>query len=308
MIEVSVIVTFHNEKALARTTLTAIGRMRRDAADHGIVSELVAVLDCADPETRAVVLAHPELSSQARAIEVSHRDPGLSRNAGVSNAAGAILVMLDGDNYYSSNWLERSFHYIRKWGNDVILHPATKMIFGDDRYTIVRQHDQESDHYDPAGWLVHNFWDTCSAASRKIYERCPYQPTQVALTGFGYEDWHWNCETVASGYKHKVIDDAFMLYRRKKDGMCEQHNTLSAIIRPTALFQPDRAGSQLLTGRSRDTRLRRFAGAGREFARSCQAHLFTMLQVSESSLIPRLPGFLRQAMEPMVRRARALFF
>ncbi|MDR3490294.1 MAG: glycosyltransferase family A protein [Bradyrhizobium sp.] len=156
-----------------------------------------------DPETKGVVRAHPALLNQARSLEVDNGDVAMSRNNGVAASTGEILCILDGDDYYSKNWIERNVYFIRKYGEDVILHPELAISFGS-KIECQRNIDQTAPAYDAADLLLHNYWAVWTSSRRTTYERCPYQRRGPSTSGFGYEDWHWNCETIARGYKHRI--------------------------------------------------------------------------------------------------------
>ena len=249
MIDVSLIVTFHNEKILAHQTLSSIARARKYAYDHGISSELVAVLDRADKETAAIVRHHPDFLNQGRALEVDNGDAATSRNEGIRAATGNIVCIADGDDYYSENWIERSVHGLKAYGHQAIIHPEIVVTFGDSNF-YHRQIDQKDPDFNAAGLLSHNYWVAWASSWKDTFERIPYQRTAPAQTGFGYEDWHWNCETIASGYVHHLAEQTVGFYRRKKQGVLASDNQSSAIIKPTALFEPLKARSFLRGRRS----------------------------------------------------------
>ena len=56
---ISAIATFHGEGLLAHKTMLGLERVRREAEAQGVSVELVAVLDCADRETKRVVMSSP---------------------------------------------------------------------------------------------------------------------------------------------------------------------------------------------------------------------------------------------------------
>ena len=239
MIDVSVVVTFHNEKILAHQTLSSISRARKHAESHGLATELVAVFDRADMETEAVVRNHPDFLHQSCAINVDNGDAGTSRNDGVKIARGNIICIADGDDYFSQNWLERSAHCLKALGNKTILHPEIVVSFGD-THSYHRQIDQSDPTYNVAGLFSYNYWVSWASSRKETFEQCPYQRTSQAESGFGYEDWHWNCETTAAGYVHHIAKKTVGFYRRKSSGIWAAENRSSAITKPTALFDPTR--------------------------------------------------------------------
>lgn len=237
-IDVSLLITFHNEGILAYSTLNSIERCRKYAEDVGITTEYIWVLDSTSEETRKVLMSHPAANGNVKIIEVSHKDLGASRNSGVQGASGAAIAILDGDDYFSTNWIERAWFYLQEYGDKVILHPEVVINFGA-HSAYCWQVDQGIPDFDKNSLLAHNLWTSWTFAKRSVYRNCPYSTTRPQETGFGYEDWHWNCESVASGYQHRLALKTVGFYRRKKSSLVTTTTALGAIIPPTKLFSRD---------------------------------------------------------------------
>lgn len=156
-VDVSLLITFHNEGVLAHSTLNSIERCRKYAETSGITTEYVWVLDAVNDETREVLLAHPAATGNVQIIEVSHRDLGASRNSGIRAARGMAVAILDGDDYFSKNWIERAWFYLKEYGDKAILHPEFVVNFGA-HLAYCWQIDQSGQYYEQDGLLVNNYW------------------------------------------------------------------------------------------------------------------------------------------------------
>lgn len=234
-VDVSLLITFHNEGVLAHSTLNSIERCRKFAEAAGITTEYVWVLDAVSDETRKVLMTHPAASGTVRIVEVTHRDLGASRNSGIQVAKGTAVAILDGDDYFSMNWIERAWFYLKEYGDQVILHPEFVVNFGA-HLAYCWQVDQAGRYYEQDGLLVNNYWTSWTFAKRFVYLACPYSETRPLQTGFGYEDWHWNCETIAAGFEHRLAWGAVGFYRRKKTSLVTSTTASGAILPPTRLF------------------------------------------------------------------------
>lgn len=235
-IDVTLLITFHNEGILAHSTLNSIERCREFASSAGICTEYVLVFDSVDAETRKVVIAHPVTKlKNSRIIEVHHRDLGASRNSGIKVSKGKAIAILDGDDYFSTNWIERAWFFLQDFGAHSILHPEFVINFGA-HSAYCWQIDQQGKYYDRAGLLVGNCWTSWTFAMRSIYEQCPYTTTRTIESGFGYEDWHWNCETIALGFEHRLAWGTIGFYRRKIRSLVELTTEMGAIIPQSKLF------------------------------------------------------------------------
>lgn len=234
-VDVSLLITFHNEGVLAHSTLNSIERCRKYAEANGITTEYIWVLDAVSEETRRVLMAHPAALGNVRMIEVQHRDAGPSRNSGVEVARGSAVAILDGDDYFSTNWIERASFYKNKFGDRAIIHPEYIVNFGEE--TIYgRQVDQADRYFEKDGLLVFNYWTAWTFADRSVYRKHPYSATRPHESGFGYEDWHWNCEVIADGFEHRLALGTVGFYRKKKSSRVISDTAQGSIIPPTRLF------------------------------------------------------------------------
>lgn len=233
-VNVSLLVTFHGEGILAHSTLNSLARCRQYAESYGITSQYVWVFDSATEETKQVVLSHKE-AMHAKWIFVEHKDSGMSRNAGIQVCDSDAIAILDGDDYYSTNWIERAWFYLNEYGYKAIVHPEFIVNFGV-HHAYGWQMDQQGQYFNKNGLLVGNYWTSWTFAHHTVYRECPYICTKAHQTGFGFEDWHWNCETIANGYEHRLARGSIGFYRRKKISRVTNESSVNALLPPTQLF------------------------------------------------------------------------
>lgn len=235
--DVSAVITFHREGLLAHTTLLSIERCRRHAEAAGLSVEFVMTLDNPDAETRRVVRNHPVLRDGDVVHDVNYRDLSTCRNHAVGHARGNYIGTFDGDDYFSANWISRCVELIRKEGETRIFHPEIMVAFGAwNAYWW--QVDQAEDYYRPGALLVTNYWNACAFAAKSVFEQCPYHVSRVGEAGFGFEDWHWNCETIAQGLMHRLARGTARFERRKDGGSLNvAHQHAGAVIRPSRFFE-----------------------------------------------------------------------
>jgi len=238
---ISVIVTFHTEGEVAQRILHGIERLRRFAERQGIVVECVLVLDCADPGTIRVVRGSPVLRANDQVIEVSNRDPGASRNAGIELARGSFVAIVDGDDYCTENWLVEALEVSMTAPGDLIVHPELTISFGT-VHCVARSLDMAAQpDYPLQNCLAVHPWISCSFGATAVYKRVPYRRTDTMETGFGFEDWHWNLETIAMGVRHVSASGTAYYYRRRSGSTLTGELASGALIRPTTFHDhPDR--------------------------------------------------------------------
>ncbi|MDI3262601.1 MAG: glycosyltransferase [Fulvimonas sp.] len=232
---ISAVITFHRERALATPTLASVERMRRHAEARGWSMELVMTLDGDDAETERAILTHPALREGDTLHRIRVGDLSLSRNHAIAHARGDYVAILDGDDLFSANWISAAVELIEREGPRHIAHPKLIIAFGA-WHAWWEQIDQTDPRFLPETLFKLNHWNACSVARREVFLDCPYELARVG-DGFGFEDWHWNCQTIARGYVHRVVPETFRLERRKHEGSLNlAHQRHAAVLRPSAFF------------------------------------------------------------------------
>jgi hypothetical protein len=234
--DLTAIVTFHKEGILAHAALRSYLLSRDRARDAGIAVQMILLLDNADADTSGTVRHHPDLDGTELILDISVGDCGLGRNLGVGHADGEYVCTLDGDDLISRDYFQRHMEFAKAAPGAAILHAEIVVSFGaTDHFS--HQVDQRSMPFTPDMLLTVNPWISAVFARREVFEKLPYVACFPRITGYGFEDWHWSCQTVAAGYEHLVVPGTAYFYRVKQSGSMNQNSSaLQAVIPPTALF------------------------------------------------------------------------
>lgn len=233
--DISVVVTFHNENLLAHWMLDRFARTRGHAEHQGLRVEMICVLDSANEDTVRIVTHHDSLRDADTVIRVGNRDLATSRNDGIRLAKGAYIGIVDGDDYYSEAWLTSARARARETSDRAVVHPDYIVSFGT-VHAITRVIDQERDPYPLASCLKIHPWVSTAFAPARIFRDIPYRACD-AHAGYGYEDWHWNLEVLAAGYRHVTAPGTALYYRRKAVSMLTHYVQRGVTIRPTGFFR-----------------------------------------------------------------------
>lgn len=234
--DVTAVITFHREGLLAHRSLLSLGRCVVAANAAGISVEVIATLDRSDSETQRVVRQHGGPGKPHRILELDVGDLGLSRNAAVRAASGPSILICDGDDYLSASFIVDCKRMLDRVGDLCVLHPQLVVTF-EGEHGAWWQTGNDDAHFDSACMLVCNPWNSCCFTSRETLMTVPYLMARPGESGFGFEDWHWNCETLASGHPHLVVPETVHYVRKKLRGSLNNaHAANRAIIAPSRLF------------------------------------------------------------------------
>ena len=234
-VDVSLVIALHGEGLLAHPALLAAVRACAAASNSGIRVELVLALDAASAQTRAVVDGF-KFDGICQVTTLAARDVGVSRNAAIRLARGQRIAVCDGDDFLSADFIVSASQCLDHMGVGVIVRPELVLYFDNERY-VSWQRGSDEPGFDPDCMFLVNPWTSACMADRNVFLQCPYWEQQGAGEGFGFEDWHWNCETLASGLVHVVAARTIHYVRLKASGSLNARNRCNAaLLPPSRLF------------------------------------------------------------------------
>lgn len=236
-IDITVVLNGHREGILAQPTLRSLSQSVACSRVSGISVEALLVLDRPDDLTREVFAEFVSHHSWSRILPVEFGDLGLSRNAGVIEAAGRWIAFLDADDLWGANWLSAALASAEKDKRPIVWHPELNIYFGHDPH-IFHHVDMEEEHFQLSALAMTNCWTALCFASRQILEQVPYRATELGKQ-IGYEDWSWHLETISNGVIHKVVPGTGHAIRRKRVSLVSQTNAAQCMPRPSDLFRRD---------------------------------------------------------------------
>lgn len=228
--DISVIITAHSEGRFTHRSAKSAQRAARYARANGIAVELVAVMDCPSQETLTYFEEWEKIFEKVTTIEV--RDSGLARNHGVGIASGEYIAFLNAGDLFSENWLAAAFRLSSEnQKNQLVLHPELNVFFSEKEVHVDASIDSDSSNYSPLELIQFNPWASASFVSRAFFlDDNLYAP--VKGSGFGHQDWHWNCEVIANGAAHRLVPGTAHFIRLWADHAKPQEQT----FRPSKLF------------------------------------------------------------------------
>jgi glycosyltransferase involved in cell wall biosynthesis len=239
MTDISVVMNAHREGLLIGPSINSFEQAIEFARSKGLKIEPIIILDCSDDFTKNMFLG-----CNYNLVNVEHSNLSLSRNTGVEIAKGDCIAFLDADDLWGENWLHSSFEFCCSLKRPVIAHAECVQVFGDTK-DLWFHVDSESSDFDINFLRIENCWQSLSFGARQIYLDHPYAPIDFN-SGLGYEDWHWNCCTIASGIAHKPVPGTVHAVRRRRNSLSQISSNRDIVIRQNELsdysWRPNKRG------------------------------------------------------------------
>lgn len=225
--DITAIMTAHTEGALAGLSLRSFLDCIDYAEHKDLVVEKIFILDSADEITKDIFSEVEQM--KGRYLETNFKDQGLTRNYGVQEAEGYYIAFLDSDDLWGRNWLVEAWRVCERNRGQWIAHPEFNWFF-DQSSNKLALRSQSDPLFDPSFMRFANYWDALCLAPRAAYITCPFSKRDIE-TGFAYEDWQWNCETIEAGYQHEVALGTIHFKRRRMNSQTIEASERRSLIR-----------------------------------------------------------------------------
>lgn len=230
MPDLTVAVSAHNEGIVAGPTMISVEAAIARVESRGITVERIVGLD--NPTDDCEEFFTQDALSKWTLHRFTFSDPFLSRNALCNAATGRWIAFIDADDLISENWFDEAIRILQQNGEsneNIIVHPELNWIFGGAN-SIFAKISQDDDMFNPYYFYNANYFDMMSVYPLSVARSLPYQSRDIDH-GFGYQDWQWNVQTMAAGWKHKVAPDTIIFKRRRADSVSVQNSQKKAVIR-----------------------------------------------------------------------------
>lgn len=225
--DLTCIITGHREGRLAVPSLRSFWDAIEAARAAGFTVEALLCLDRPDALTQRLFETYKH---DAAAIDTyDEGDQGKVRNGAVARAKGKYCAFLDADDLWSEHWLVEALTFLMDKPDTHIAHPEYNYFF-EKQATIFTHVDQESPEFRLDLLRVANYWDALCLCPTAIYREIPFCNRDIAA-GYAYEDWFWNCETVAAGYIHKVVPQTVLFKRRQESSQTVKASANKSLTR-----------------------------------------------------------------------------
>lgn len=240
-VDLSIIITAHNEGLIAHKTMLSLLEASKKLDAENVSYEFIISIDNGTNDTIQYFERY-QSKPNFKILQVSFKDLSASRNNAIGESKGEVISFLDADDLVSSGWLLAGYQIAAKEYS--VIHPAYSITFGDDN--LIWQKVSSGDVIDNTLCLIdNNLWDSPCIARRDIFADHTYTPNG---NGFGFEDKHFNCETLADGIPHLIAPRTILFVRRKITGsMLTQAVSDRVTLAPTRLLAYDQIAALDIT-------------------------------------------------------------
>lgn len=232
----TMIMTFHKEGNLAHKSLLGMQRVREYTMNNNGELRLICMLDCADDLTTKIVKDYIQQFGQKhdQVIEIQFGSPAASRNVGIDMTQTQYVGCLDGDDFFSANWVVKSLEeQINSRIDSLICCPEYVINFGN---KIENMKAQNSTFIPLSAIVDTNYWSSSTFSDISTYKRNPYNELVNKQVVFAFEDWDFNARSIASGSVMKAVPSTYLFYRRRENSTLGLHTAASTFIPPSSFF------------------------------------------------------------------------
>lgn len=212
MVELSVILTAHDEGILAHKTMLSIFR-----ALEGIKSyEIIVHIDKGSKDTIAYFERYAN-DKRFTIIRNNFGDSGKSRNAAVKVARGKYVLFRDADDLVSSNYIAETLKILRRCkANDTVVSSQYCLNFWDCTGQSILQKMPNSTTREENAKLLFgvNPWMSSLAGAREIFLKYPYSESH---NSFSDEYYAMNVRLIEHGIKFRYAPNTVLFHRRKAE-------------------------------------------------------------------------------------------
>lgn len=237
--EISIIVTAHHEGLTSHKTMLSVLKAAEALDRNSISYEIIVSMDNPDETTRNYYARYQD-DLRFRVMSVNYGNVSESRNNAVRLSKGKYVALLDGDDMITPNWYVDSYKLAEKKAGLFVLHPEVQVQFGMNEWNNVvwLMSNSLEKELDAEIMVQYNRWVSALFAPRGVFDKVHYVPP---VKGYGYEDYQFNAETIASGIKHYITPRTVFFYRRMAESKQTEHISEHTLLPYTELFDFDYA-------------------------------------------------------------------
>ena len=229
----SIIVISHSEGKIAGRTLRSLTRATEELKKKNINYQVLVNIDKGDVRT-IEFFKEAVKDLNGKIYYTNYGDPGLARNFIIKKAEGEYVTLIDADDIVSTNWLVEGLKKIMSTKEPVLAHPEVEIRFDTEKICSVDVRVEYEDNWrETLALFEGNRWCAIVMGRKEYFVENPYSASRC---GFGYEDYYFNCSTVAAEIKHVVAKKTTAFCLQKKGSVSDITHESKMILPYNELF------------------------------------------------------------------------
>lgn len=239
---VNCILNVHREEpAVLVPSARCLTRVVRIALEAGLDARITAVLDDAsDLQREALSSTMKDSGVPLTLLEVSHRDLGLARNAGVNAAQADFVAFFDADDLWSQSWLVnawKTFVGESSSATHVVVNAEYNVVFDSSAIVEISRNLDSDRPIAPHLYAVSNFSTSQIFTAHSTATAVPF-PSRSSIPGFGHEDWEWSKILASQGALRLTASGTCHMIRRLSGHSSYSRQMNGWLPRPLWMLSP----------------------------------------------------------------------
>ncbi len=232
-VTLAIVIVSHSEGQIAGRTIHSLVRAVEKLKDKKIDYQFLVNIDNGDEQT--IDFFEDAIKDlNGKVYHTNYGDPGLARNSIIKKAKSEYIAMIDADDMVSSNWLLEGLEKAMSAKEPILVHPEVEIRFDEEKVCSVDIRVEYEDNWHETLALIEgNRWCSIVIGRRDYFIRNLYSASR---RGFGYEDYYFNCSTVAAGIKHVVAKGTTVFCLQKKGSVSDVTHENNMVLPCNKLF------------------------------------------------------------------------
>lgn len=227
----SIVITAHKEGMILDRTLRSVFECIKEA--ENIKCDLLINVDKGDDKTRSVAEKY-SARDDIRINYSNYGDVGIVRNKAIKKAKGKYVMLIDGDDIISPNWIVEGMKTLFDAPCGAVVHPESEVRFDNDKIQscIIRK-AYDNQWHETLALIGGNRWCSVVMGKKKDLKKCHYSKNG---DGFGYEDYYFNCCLTEAGIKHLIVKNTVVFCLQKDESISTKTHSNKETLPYTPLF------------------------------------------------------------------------
>ena len=200
------LITAHNEQTLlTKSVVNVFDSIDSALCKFDFAYEVRLNLDNSDDLTLKTANDLASNYTHLKVTQSEFGDVSKVRNNFASDVSSSFLFFLDGDDFWSPDWVTK-FCELKRKRHDTIYHPNYTIFYDSNHIILLRSKSRQSLSTTRSRLLLENLWSSSFIAHSDIFRSHKFRSGKVHDDSkFAYEDWSFFRDCYAYGFRNSVL-------------------------------------------------------------------------------------------------------